>query len=189
MPSAVVRVYLMPKLAIPRRMTIVYRRLPDDAREFPGVLREATASKLVIESPISVDQPVVVSGDTIADTGYSSIWFIYKNEWYDVGKFYDRAGRWIGYYCDIIKPVTKLLADPSRTVTITDLFVDLWITKDGRPFVLDEEELDSALQNHVIPTNLAREAGRKMRSLVRKVEKSRFPPQEVQRIEPLQSSG
>ena len=89
---------------IPHEVTIVYRRLPHDVREYPSVLREATASKLVIESPLNVDHPVRVSGDTIADTGYLSIWFVYKNRWYDVGKFYDRNRRWVGYYCDILSP-------------------------------------------------------------------------------------
>jgi hypothetical protein len=102
-------------------MTIVYRRLPRDAREFPGLLRESTVRKLVIQSPISVDRPIRVSGEIIAHTGYVSIWFIYRDRWYDVGKFYDAAGRWLGYYCDIIKPVKKLLATPSRTVTLTPL--------------------------------------------------------------------
>lgn len=122
----------MPKLSMPRQMTIVYRRLPKDIREFPGLLRQSTVSKLVIESPISVNRPIRVGGEIIADCGYLSIWFIYRDRWYDVGKFYDAAGRWLGYYCDILKPVKKLLATSSRTVTLTDLFLDLWIARDGR---------------------------------------------------------
>ena len=178
----------MLRSTIPREMTIVYRRLPHDVREFPGVLREVTASKLVIESPLTVDHPVRVSGDIIADSGYLSIWFVYKNRWYDVGKFYDRRRRWVGYYCDIIKPLKKLLATPSRTMTVTDLFLDLWMAKDGQVFVLDEEELANALVNHVISRRLAHDARRHMKCLTQKVKADRFPFPEVRRIEPLRSS-
>jgi predicted RNA-binding protein associated with RNAse of E/G family len=166
-------------------MTIVYRRLPKDIREFPGLLRQSTVSKLVIESPISVNRPIRVGGEIIADCGYLSIWFIYRDRWYDVGKFYDAAGRWLGYYCDILKPVKKLLATSSRTVTLTDLFLDLWIARDGRAFVLDEEELDSALEKHAISTALAQEARKQVRWLARIAKVRQFPPAEVRTVEPL----
>ena len=179
---------LVLRSTIPREMTIVYRRLSHDVREFPGVLREATASRLVIESPLTVDHPVRVSDDIIADTGYLSIWFVYKNRGYDVGKFYDRHRRWVGYYCDITKPLRKLLAAPSRTMIVTDLFLDLWITRDGRCFVLDEEELANALVNHVISSRLAYDARRRLKCLAQKVKADRFPLPEVRRIEPLQGS-
>jgi predicted RNA-binding protein associated with RNAse of E/G family len=173
------------KTSVSRNVTIVYRRLPDDVREFPGVLRKATESKLIIESPISVDRPINVSGETIADTGYLAIWFVYKNRWYDVGKFYDQTQRWIGYYCDILKPVKKLLDTCSRTVTLTDLYLDLWISKDGRTFVLDQEELEDAVQSRDISANLAQEARRYIHSLMRRVNAGQFPSSEVRAIEPL----
>jgi predicted RNA-binding protein associated with RNAse of E/G family len=179
----------MLKSTATHEMTIVYRRLPNDIREFPGLLRSATAGRLVIESPISVDRPIKLSNEIIADTGYLAIWSLYKNRWYDVGKFYDRDRRWIGYYCDIIKPVKKLLAGPTRTVTVTDLFLDLWITRKGQAFVLDEDELESALLNRHISVSLSREATRQIRSLERKVRAGRFPPLEVQRIDPLTKSN
>jgi predicted RNA-binding protein associated with RNAse of E/G family len=175
----------MLKLPVPREVTIVYRRLPNNIRQYAGVLREATASRLVIESPISVDTPRTVSGQIIADTGYLAIWFVYRNRWYDVAKFYDGAGRWIGYYCDIIKPVKNLLINPSRTVTFTDLFLDLWITKNGQEFILDQAELERALEKHTISRNLAREAVRHLRLLSLRTKLGRFPAQDVQRVKPL----
>jgi len=169
--------------AVPREISVIYRRLPHDIRTFPGVLRGAAASKLVIESPILTDHPISVSGRTIADTGYLAIWFVYRDKWYDVGKFYDRARRWIGYYCDIVKPVKKLLTEPSRTVTLTDLFLDLWIDREGRDFVLDEQELDKALEKRQISSSLAREARRQVRLLAHRTETGRFPLPEVRKIE------
>jgi predicted RNA-binding protein associated with RNAse of E/G family len=173
------------KTSVHRGMTIVYRRLPEDVREFAGVLRKATERKLVIESPIIVDRPIKVSGETIADTGYLAIWFVYKNRWYDVGKFYDQTQQWIGYYCDILKPVKKLLETCSRTVILTDLFLDLWISRGGRAFVLDEEELEHAIWTRDISADLAQEARTHIRSLMRRVNIGQFPPSEVRAIQPL----
>jgi predicted RNA-binding protein associated with RNAse of E/G family len=174
--------------SVSRDITIVYRRLPDDAREFPSVLRKATESKLIIESPIIVDRPIKVSGETIADAGYLAIWFVYKNRWYDVGKFYDQTQRWIGYYCDILKPVKKLFKTNSRTVTLTDLFLDLWISKSGHAFVLDEEELEDAIRTRNISANLAQEARRHIHALMRRVNAGHFPSSEVRAIEPLRKN-
>jgi predicted RNA-binding protein associated with RNAse of E/G family len=177
--------YPMLKPATPREISIVYRRLPNDVREFAGILRASTKRRLIIESTISIERPISVSDEVIADTGYLAIWFVYTNRWYDTGKFYDQRGRWIGYYCDIIKPVKKLLIDPSRTVTLTDIFLDLWITRDGRAFILDEDELHNALENHLVSSRLAHEAERRIRSLYRRATARRFPPMEVRAIEPL----
>jgi predicted RNA-binding protein associated with RNAse of E/G family len=176
----------MSKSTLPREIAVMYRRLPKGVRAFPGILRAATAGRLIIESPVRVDRPVRAGGEIIADTGYLAIWFVYKERWYDVGKLYDRARRWIGYYCDIVKPVRKLLSTPSETVVLTDLFLDLWIGKDGPPLVLDEDELDSAEGGRVISPSLAGEARRQMRVLTRQVNAGRFPPNEIRRIRPIE---
>jgi len=171
-----------------RRVTIVYRRLPNDLRKFPGILRDATSNKLIIESTIKVKRPVLLSGNVVADTGFVSVWFVYRTRWYDIGKFYDRSRRWIGYYCDIIMPVKKLLANPKETSVITDLFLDLWISKNGHAYVLDEDELEQALKNRWISRSLAGQTRRRMRLLLERVQAGRFPPLEVRRIQPLDRS-
>lgn len=164
---------------IPRPITIVYRRLPNQIREFPGILLQANARKLVIQSPIRPSRQVKAFGNIITDEGYTAIWFIYRNRWYDVGKFYDKSRNWIGYYCDILKPIRKLLDEPSRTAVLTDLFLDLWVGVDGRHIVLDEDELEQALRMHQISASLARQARRVMKGLVNELDAHRFPPASV----------
>jgi predicted RNA-binding protein associated with RNAse of E/G family len=166
-----------------RAITIVYRRLPNDIREFPGTLLEATPNRLVIESPIEASRPLMAFGNLIADKGFVAIWFIYRNRWYDVGKFYDKSKNWIGYYCDILRPVRKLLNKPARTTVLTDLFLDLWVSIDGRYAVLDEDELNQALLKHEVSVSLARQARTRMKALVRQVDAGRFPPKSVRRFE------
>lgn len=67
------------KGVVPRAITIVYRRLHDNVRGFLGTLLEATANRLIVESPIKCTRPLKVSGKVIADEGYLAIWFIYRN--------------------------------------------------------------------------------------------------------------
>lgn len=175
----------MSKEALPRPVNIVYRRLPNDIRVFPGILREARSDRLMIESPVLVSHPIRLSGKVIADRGYLAIWFIYKGKWYDVGKFYDRARNWVGYYCDIVKPVSRLLSSRSRTTMLTDLLLDLWITPEGKHFLLDEDELENALKRGYISKSLARETRRQMSSLIQILQARQFPPPSVRKAEPL----
>lgn len=178
----------MMKTSLPRPVTIMYRRLPNDIRGFPGTLLWITSTSLVIESQLAVGSPRRVDGNVIADDGYPAIWFVYKDRWYDVGKFYDRSRNWIGYYCDIIKPVDKLLDNPSRTVTLTDLYLDLWIWPDGRLVVLDEEELERGLEQHCISSSLAKRARTEIASLIRRAQSGKFPPVSVRKARPVRWS-
>ncbi len=121
----------------------------------------------------------------MADTGYLAIWFIFKNRWYDIGKFYDRAGIFLGYYCDIVEPSPYLFADRSHTVTIKDLCLDLWISASNRSFILDEDEFESALRKGYISKETGQHARGQMNSLVRLIHARRFPSRAVRKIEPL----
>jgi predicted RNA-binding protein associated with RNAse of E/G family len=173
----------MHRNTIPRPVTIVYRRLPRNVRRFPGTLREANSRRLVIESPIKVTSPVRFKGKVVADNGYTAIWFVYRNRWYDIARFYDKKRKWIGYYCDIVKPVSRLMNGPSKTTMLTDLFLDLWITPEGRYYVLDEDELEDALDKGSISKPLAEQARKQMKALIRRVSSGRFPPENVRKTQ------
>lgn len=171
---------------LPRPIRIVYKRLPNNVREIPGLLREATLQQLVIESPIVVPHPMRLSGKVVADNGYLAIWFVYRDRWYDVGRFFDRSRNFVGYYCDIVKPMKQLLMGPSKTAMITDLFLDLWIWPDGQHTVLDEDEFKHGLQRRHISRLLALEAQKQLALLVRRVNSKRFPPAYVRKTKPLE---
>jgi len=171
--------------SLPRPVRIVYKRLPNDIREIPGVLRKATSQWLIIESPIVVPYPMRLSRRVVADAGYLAIWFVYRGRWYDVGKFFDRERNCVGYYCDIVKPTKQLLRGMTKTTMITDLFLDLWIWPDGQYIVLDEDEFKHGLHEGHISRFLASEARKQLTLLTKKVASKRFPPEYVQGIEPL----
>ena len=170
--------------ALPRRVTIRYRRLPDRLGHFQGILREASMKRLVIEQHLRVRTPRRDSGTVIVAGGYNAVWFIFRRKWYDVGKFYDQNGRFTGYYCDIIRPVARLLSSASKTSIITDLFHDLWISRDGRCLVLDEDQLERAIAKHIISIPLAARARRELETLIRSTKTGYFPPMTVRRFQP-----
>jgi predicted RNA-binding protein associated with RNAse of E/G family len=170
---------------LPRRVIIQYRRLPDRLRQFEGVLREESRNRLVIEHQLRVRNPRREFGRVVVANGYLAVWFIFRGKWYDVGKFYDRKLRFRGYYCDIIRPISRLLSNPAKTSIITDLFLDLWITPEGKYVVLDEDELERALAKHTISRSLARQARRELRLLIQSTKSGHFPPASVRRSEPL----
>lgn len=169
---------------LPRPVDIVYKRLPNDVHVYPGTLRQATSSRLVIESPIAVTAPRKILDGVIADAGFLAIWFIYRHRWYDVGKFYDKDRNFLGYYCDIIKPVTRLLSSGTRTATITDLFLDLWVTKDHQYTILDENEFDTAQKKGYITKTVASQARKQLSSLIRRVRTKQFPPESIRILHP-----
>ena len=164
---------------LPRPVTIQYRRLPNRLGHFHGVLRQESKRRLVIEQRLPVRTPRYADGNEVVTNGYVAIWFIFKRKWFDVGKFYDRNGIFTGYYCDIIRPVARLLSSPSKTSIITDLFLDLWINRDGACTVLDEDQLKHAIARRFISRSLAARARNQISVLVRATNAGHFPPKAV----------
>jgi predicted RNA-binding protein associated with RNAse of E/G family len=170
---------------LPRPVTIRYRRLSDGIRDFHGVLREVTRDRWVVEHRIKIRNPIRELGKIAVATNYLAIRFILRSKWYDVCKFYDRNLRFVGYYCNIVKPVSKLLIRPNLSTIITDLYIDLWITPEGRHVVHDEDELGLAVRRNVLSDSLARQARKHMNSLIRLTLKERFPPVSIRKVKPM----
>jgi len=119
----------IPLNRLPRGVTIQYRRLPSGIRRFHGLLRDESPNRLVIEQRLPVRNPRREFGRVVVAKGYVAEWFIFRGRWYDVGKFYDRRRRFTGYYCDIIRPVTRLLSNATKT-SIFSLIYGLRLTGD-----------------------------------------------------------
>jgi predicted RNA-binding protein associated with RNAse of E/G family len=147
-------------------------------------LRYENPNQLVIEQRLRVRNPRREFGRVVVAKGYVAEWFIFRGRWYDVGKFYDRRCRFTGYYCDIIRPVSRLLSNATKTSIITDLFLDLWITPERHYLVLDEDEFQRALGTHVISNSLAKRARKELRLLIQLTKSGRFPPASVRKTEP-----
>jgi predicted RNA-binding protein associated with RNAse of E/G family len=166
------------KRELPCSVSILYRRPPHPASRYPGLLLNVTEHSLMIQSRLQLPHPRQVAGRTIAATGYWAIWFVFKGKWFDVGKFYDQSKNWLGYYCDIVKPIKRLMSGSSTSV-LTDLFLDVWISPDGEVYVLDEDELENAIEQGFITKRLAAKDRSVARRLAKRSGLHEFPPTQV----------
>jgi uncharacterized protein len=83
---------------------------------------------------ISVADILLKRGDRFVETYYS-------DRWYNIFEIHDRENDALkGWYCNITRPA-KIMKEHLEYV---DLFLDLWVSADGRQTVLDEEEFLAA---------------------------------------------
>jgi len=158
-----------------RVITLRYRRPPDRLATIETRLLEETGDLIIMQHAIRTSMPLVVNGDKVLDDGYGAVWFIYRGEHHDVGVISDRAGDFTGYYCDAILPII----DRDGIYEITDLFLDLWISPDGRTTVLDEDEFADAISKGWITAEEARIARDEVDRMVLGVREGTFPPKRV----------
>jgi predicted RNA-binding protein associated with RNAse of E/G family len=108
----------------------------------------------------------------LQDRTYRAVWFVFNGKWHDLGKIYRPSGQLVGYYCDIIRPMVQT----DQGLKIDDLFLDLWISPDGRYRILDEDEFEEAVKLGWIDPKTADRAERELKKLKEKIESGRFPP-------------
>jgi predicted RNA-binding protein associated with RNAse of E/G family len=139
------------------------------------------SEKIIVgKSKITSAHSVVFDDEVVLAAGFQIAYFELIGKWFTIGKIRDLEGRHTGYYCDIVTP-PRLLNDGG--VELTDLFLDLWVSSDLRYKVLDEEELEKALQEGWITKQLYERAEKEMEKLVGIVKRGKFPPCYVRRIE------
>lgn len=96
---------------------------------------------------------------------------VYFNEGWKVSKFYNLDGSFKFWYCDIIDYEYDKSED---TYIIKDLLVDVIVHEDGTYEILDEEELDQALQEGLIAEEIKAEAIFKLNKLLEKIKSQKF---------------
>lgn len=102
------------------------------------------------------------------DHGYSC-YFLERG--FKVSKFYDREGKLISWYCDIISH-TFDAAD--NTYIFTDLLVDVIVYPDGFVRVVDLDELADAARDHLITPEQTQAALRRTDKLLSLIYKGAF---------------
>jgi len=93
--------------------------------------------------------------------------YIWTTKWevgkpYVITKFQDASAKLIAVYCDIARPVEAI----KNGFTFTDLYLDVWYIPGYEPRVLDEDELQAALNARFITLEEATEARGVARSLI-----------------------
>jgi len=72
--------------------------------------------------------------------------YVWRTRWevdkpYIVNKFLDNNGKLVGVYCDICRPVEKV----GDELAFDDLYLDVWQVPGNDPIILDEDELEEAV--------------------------------------------
>jgi predicted RNA-binding protein associated with RNAse of E/G family len=163
-------------VSIPRPFDYHYLRPPDRLDVYHATLLEETSDHIIVTHTVAHQAPVLHRGVEILQDGSSIVWFLFKNRRYDVGRFYLRDGTWTGFYSDITEPVRWKGSDASTLETVTDLFLDVWISPDGEIEVLDADELADALVSGWITEAQAEQARSSADEIVNAFAAGMFPP-------------
>ena len=101
---------------------------------------------IIVKKLIKLSKKFIIQNDVIAmDDGYYVIEIVPKNKNYALRLFLNDKKEIVEYYFDIIKEsgIDKELKVPY----FIDLYLDITIQKSGQVNILDEEELNNALNN------------------------------------------
>ena len=159
-------------------VTLTYKRPPDRVNHFQQELLYLDDNVIVTSQRVKPSSPIVQNGKTVLGDNFAVVWFVFTELWYDVGKVYNLDNEWTGYYCDIMKPVKRSVnvAGKLDCFEITDLFLDLWINRDGTYQIQDEDEFEEAVQNGAIDAELEKKARDVLTALIAEVEEGRLEP-------------
>ena len=118
-----------------RQLTIIKR--DHEGREvtrYPGKLIEEGNGTIVVETVF----PFHVANDTFTiEQGDRMIETFSEKHWYNIFQIHAGEGPHLrGWYCNIARPIEC----EDGLVWQDDLALDLWVTPDGRLFLLDMEE-------------------------------------------------
>lgn len=106
------------------------------------------------------------SGTIIAQPGYTWVTLWQAGKPYIITKFLDDRGNLVGIYCDIARPVE--LTDGG--FKFDDLYLDVWQTPNGRPVILDVEDLNDAVEAGHLTVEEAGEAMKVAKKLCSELE-------------------
>ncbi len=150
--------YLRP----PDREQVYVQRLVHDGADVKVTLAE------------EIDVPAKrVRGELVMEPGSDVVWFTFPGAWHDIGRFYLSDHTFAGYYANILTPA--VFKEGGEWAT-TDLFLDVWMSPDGRVTVLDEEQFLEAVQEGLIEPDVAERALQEVERIRKQARSGQWPP-------------
>ena len=104
---------------------------------YEGVVLSRDEHSIVLEALFDrADMPFM---DVVFKTGDRFVEYYFTDRWYNIFTVHDRDdGNVKGWYCNVSKPAVF----EDDIVSYVDLALDLWVSKDGKQTVLDEDEFE-----------------------------------------------
>lgn len=158
---------------------IHYRRPPDREDVFvQHLVLDAPDVKITLQPATPIEGPVVVGGTAVLEPGSPVVWFTFPGVWHDIGRFHTAGGRFSGLYANVLTPckLHSTHGSPPLRWDTTDLFLDIWYGPEGVPRLLDEADLDDALDRGWVRDSTGRRARREARRLLREAGETWPPP-------------
>jgi len=161
------------------RVLIHYRRLPDDEQIFDQEIVLERADVIVtLTPPLTLSRPVDADGAVVLESGARAVWFTFPGLWHDIGRFHLLDCTFTGYYANILTPVEiePARAGEARVWHTTDLFLDVSLRPGRSAALLDEDELQEALELGHIDEDTARVARGEAARLLGLAASGAWPP-------------
>ena len=141
-----------------------------------SLLLGATDDTIVVAHEASPSKPVEYLGETVLDSGYWAVWFLFKDQPFDVARFYRPDG-----------PLDGVLRRRPRAGAVEGLGSNndradhrslprSLIAPDGRYLVLDEDEFEEAVSRGRVTSSQIVHARGVLQQLVEATERGEFPP-------------
>jgi uncharacterized protein len=156
------------------RVEIHYRRPPDRLEIYSQRLVQRTDRVLVtLLERLETGAAIRIDGRTVLEPGSPIVWFTFPGMHHDVGRFHTADGRFTGIYANILTPVRFLAPCVWET---TDLFLDVWLESARRPRLLDEDELQAAIEAGHLPPAVAARARAEAEHVMEQARSGAWPP-------------
>lgn len=155
------------------KIEIHYRRPPDRLDVFvQDLVVDASDHKITLHDPSSLTTALTVGDQIIYEPGAPIVWYVFRDAWYDIGRFHLRDDTFTGYYVNLIAPPEL----EARPWTFYDLCLDVWVNPNGGFVVLDQDEFDEAVDRRWIDPSTAERARLELERFIRMLAEGRFPP-------------
>ncbi|BAA30725.1 DUF402 domain-containing protein [Pyrococcus horikoshii] len=158
------------------RITLIYKRIPNRILRREDEVIADLGDLIVARSEFSgMLAPLKVNGVEVINNGYKMVYFAFIGKDFDVLKIYDRKGTFKGLYIDVLDYTRR----SGNTIEMLDLFLDIFIFPSGEYFLLDEDELEMALNYGLISREKFLKAYRTAERIISEIEGGKFPPKVV----------
>ncbi len=163
-----------------KKIHLIYRRIPNRVLERDDEVIDDLGDIVVAKSRFEgMLTPLRVNGVEVIKNGYTMVYFAFVEKNYDILKVYDTEGNFKGLYIDVLA-YSKREGD---TLEMLDLFLDVFVFPEGEAFLLDEDELEMALNYGLIDKETFDFAYSVAREILGKLKRGEFPPDIVWKYE------
>ena len=155
------------------KIHLIYRRIPNRVLERDDEVIADLGDVIVARSRFDgMLTPLKVNGVKVIDNGYTMVYFAFVGKNYDILKVYDEEGNFKGLYIDVLAYTKR----EGNTLEMLDLFLDIFVFPNGEAFLLDEDELEIALNYRLIDKETFDFAYSIAREILKKLKRGEFPP-------------